>query len=195
MINKVISHQFAGKTEDNSQFQQTLPTSSVSSEPSECSAMAKPQGGCSNDSFLKPASDLQILQQHQYPRSALMLFDNVSGQQNSQGRFPSGYYLPPVDVMIGGQQDLTMAVPRPYTFYQNFYGSFNSETDPPRRKRGRPRKNPLKEPSTTKRKYVRKRKPVPGSAVSNHLEDAPSLVPLSEEKREKFQGVFECMNL
>ena len=140
--------------------------------------MAKPQGGCSNDSFLKPA-------------------DDVSGQQNSQGRFPSGYYLPPVDVMIGGQQDLTMAVPRPYTFYQNFYGSFDSETDPPRRKRGRPRKNPLKEPTTTKRKYVRKKKPVlpAGSGVSNHLEDAPSLVPLSEENREKFQGVFECMNL
>ena len=97
--------------------------------------------------------------------------------------------------MIGGQQDLTMAVPRPYTFYQNFYGSFDSETAPPRRKRGRPRKNPLKEPTTTKRKYVRKKKPVPSSGVSNHLEDAPSLVLLSEENREKFQGVFECMNL
>ena len=154
--------------------------------------MAKPQGGCSNDSFLKAAPDLQ---RHQYPRNAL-LSDDVSGQQNSQEIFPSGYYLPPVDVMIGGQQDLTMAVPRPYTFYQNFYGSLDSETDPPRRKRGRPRKNPLKEPTTTKRKYVRKKKnPAPGSGVSNHLEDAPSLVPLSEENREKFQGVFECMNL
>ena len=48
---------------------------------------------------------------------------------------------------------------RQFSYSQNFFG-FEAEGEPPKRKRGRPRKNPLKEPTTAKRKYTRK-KPIP----------------------------------
>ena len=53
--------------------------------------------------------------------------------------------------------------PFSYGGAQNFF--LDGDTDPPKRKRGRPRKNPLKEPTTTKRKYTRKKPMVPNVNV------------------------------
>ena len=48
---------------------------------------------------------------------------------------------------VPGSPDL-MQRPFSYAGAQNFF--LDGDTDPPKRKRGRPRKNPLKEPTATK---------------------------------------------
>ena len=143
----------------NSQSRPTVSPSmaSTGTSPSGMSHMARP-GGNSNDPFAKPDMQMhqQMLQQQQ--RMGWAPGDNRG--------YPMGpNQMGPHQMMPGGPQD---PMNRQYSYSQNFFGAFDSESDPPKRKRGRPRKNPLKEPTTTKRKYVRK-KPLPVGPGGNPI--------------------------
>ncbi|CAB4055616.1 TRAPPC2 [Lepeophtheirus salmonis] len=78
---------------------------------------------------------------------------SIRNSNNNRGKFnSSNKYV--TRISMGGQlpQD-----PRQFSFAQNYF-NFNAEPPAAKRKRGRPRKNPSKDPNAPKRSYSRKKK-------------------------------------
>ena len=177
--NASTSSQFANQVQQqapysttiaNSQSRPTVSPSMASTGSEQSNNMpphmgGRPGPGVPSDPFAKPTPEMQMHQQ-------------MLQQQQQRMGYPGGYpggptmggpnQPPPMGShqMMGGPQD---PLQRQYSYSQNFFGAFDAEGDPPKRKRGRPRKNPLKEPTTAKRKYVRKKPLPPGPANPNQM--------------------------
>ena len=139
----------------------SLPSPSVTHNASIVASQPMPRTGLSHDSFVKPDSTHLHHQQMYQQQQQLQQQQHQQQQQQSMG-WPGADRAQYPPQMPGNPQEMMQSQ---YSYSQNFFGFEGADGEPPKRKRGRPRKNPLKEPTTTKRKYTRK-KPMPPQSAS-----------------------------